>query len=90
MDGREEMYGETFFKSYVQTMAGQGDWQQRLQVDNVDVAILQPHEGLAVAMSQADNWRQVFQDAVAVVYERVPPDTGSLPSTPAQDAAARR
>jgi hypothetical protein len=90
MDGREEMYGETFFKNYVQTMAGQGDWQQRLQAGNVDAAILQPHEGLAVAMSQADNWRQVFQDGVAVVYERVAPDTGSLPSTPAQDAAARR
>jgi hypothetical protein len=91
MDGREEMYGETFFKNYVQTMAGEGDWQKRLAQAGVTAAILGPREGLAVAMSRDPAWQAVYQDPIAVVYVRTDqPDTEPLPSASAGAAFARR
>lgn len=70
MDGREEMYGETFFHQFVQTIAGAPGWQQQLDRYGVTVAILQPNEGLAVAMSKDAGWRAVYQDNIAVVFVR--------------------
>lgn len=68
MDGREEMYGETFFTRYVATMGAAPGWQQTLAQAGVTAAILDTHEPLAQAMGKDPGWRPVFSDPVATVY----------------------
>ncbi|MHB8575878.1 MAG: hypothetical protein ACYDCQ_11180 [Dehalococcoidia bacterium] len=68
MDGREEMYGETFFAQFVSTISAEPGWQSTLALAGVNATVIDPNGPLAQAMDNDPGWRRAYADKVAVVF----------------------
>ena len=68
IDGREEMYGDALFGTYIATMAARAGWEQTLAAWRVDAVIVKPHSPLARALAGDPGWHKAFADTTAVIY----------------------
>lgn len=68
IDGREEMYGEKLFATYIATMAAHPGWEQTLVAWRVDAVVVKPRSPLARALVGDPDWRAAFLDTTAAVY----------------------
>jgi len=75
MDGREEMYGERYFKRFVADDDAEPGWQQDLRQAGVTAAIVSPGSAIANAMASDPGWQRAYADDVADVF--VPLHTSS-------------
>jgi len=70
IDGRIDMYGDTFVKNYRDIIWGVADWKEPFNRYGVRVAILRRTSPLTEQLKSASEWRQVFADDMAVVFTR--------------------
>ncbi len=71
-DPRFDLYPTEIWSDYLQISAAQGDWEAKLHKYDVQALLLLPktQKGLIEAAQHASDWRQVYQDGVAVAFVR--------------------
>jgi hypothetical protein len=74
IDGRAELYGDEFFKRYVETMLLQnGDLPQLLDQYDITWTLIAPERPAVALLDHLPGWRRLYADAVAVVHVRSDP-----------------
>ena len=68
--------GPAIGSDYRKLMAGQSPWRQLLDRYGFDLALLPNDWALSTALDREPGWRRVYQDSVAVLYQR---QAGALP-----------
>lgn len=85
IDGRADVYGDSFLDSFAQTYRAQSDWREPLRRYGVQTVVLPPETAMASALRQDQNWDNIFEDKQAVIFTRRPPaanlGTGSKKDT---------
>jgi len=76
IDGRSDMYGDKFCEEYIDLMGVKYDWQETLHKYSVDTVLLSTAAPLAGAIKESHNWRVVYDDGVAIVFQPVAARTG--------------
>ena len=70
IDGRIDMYGDEFVKEYMNVILGYADWREPFDRYGVQIVIVAPKSVIATGMRKASDWRQLYQDEIAVVFTR--------------------
>ena len=74
VDGRPDMYGDSFMDAFIGAWRAQPGWQETLHRQHVGLVLVEPTSGLgralATAAARRQNWRAIYHDSVAVLYER--------------------
>jgi len=70
IDGRIDMYGDDFVKNYRDIIWVIADWKQPFDRYGVRVAIIRKTSPLRHEMKKIPEWRQVFEDDMAIVFVR--------------------
>lgn len=83
VDGRADVYGDTFLEEFVHTYRAENDWRDVLRRFHVNTVILPPHAPLAILLQEEPSWQTAFGDQQAVILVRreprsTPPDTVSV------------
>jgi hypothetical protein len=70
IDGRTELYGDEFFRYYLQTIRVGENWQQPLNEMDVDLVLLRRSSALATVLQVSPAWQEVYSDNLARVFVR--------------------
>jgi len=72
IDGRAELYGDEFFKRYVQAMLLENpELPQILNQYGIAWTLVAPERPAVVLLDHLPGWRRLYADAVAVVHVRI-------------------
>ena len=77
IDGRTELYGETFFMRHDRATSLQDvdAFLRLLHDDHIDVTLLTPHTPAVGLLDRLPDWKRVYSDNIAVVHVRRAPHT---------------
>jgi hypothetical protein len=83
VDGRADVYGDTFLEEFVRTYRAENDWRGVLRRFHVNTVVLSPNAPLAVLLQEEPSWQTAFEDQQSVVFVRrdprsTPEDTVSV------------
>lgn len=71
IDGRADVYGDTFIEEvYLRVYRGSADWRAPLEQYDVRVVLLEPDAPLVAQLERASEWRRIYTDAQAIIFER--------------------
>jgi hypothetical protein len=70
VDDRHDFYGEEFFKSYLKMARVESGWQKFLEQHVAGCVIFPRDAALTNVLLESTEWKPVYQDAVAVIFER--------------------
>lgn len=75
IDGRTELYGETFFVSHDRALSLQdvGLFLRLLKDHDIDVTLLRPGTPAIGLLDRLKGWKRIFADDIAVVHIRTEP-----------------
>lgn len=82
IDGRADMYGDDYVKTYLKITGG--DWATFNRVEKkfgIRWTMLQKDNGLVEKLDASPDWRRVYSDEVGVIHVRRTPGTATLPDT---------
>ncbi len=68
LDDRFDLFGDSFFKSYLRTMGVQRGWQQLLHASAPACIVLPRDDALANVLIATREWQAVYSDDVAIVF----------------------
>ncbi|MBA3530798.1 MAG: hypothetical protein H0T73_02600 [Ardenticatenales bacterium] len=71
VDGRADVYGDAFLTLYFKGFGGETDWYKPLDDYDADYVLMEPSRGLVTFLSLSEEWREIYRDKVAVIFERV-------------------
>jgi hypothetical protein len=69
-DGRSDFYGPELGADYRRLMAGERSWRAVMQRYGFEIALLPRDWPLSTALEREPGWRRVYEDRLAVLYER--------------------
>ena len=71
IDGRADVYGDAFIENvYLKAYRGGTDWRAPLDRYGVRVVLIEPTAPLAARLTQDAEWKRVYADQQAVVFEK--------------------
>ena len=70
IDGRADVYGDSFLDEFMSTRAGEPNWRTSLDKYGVRTAVIMPDAPLASLLREDERWQNVFEDKQAVVFVR--------------------
>lgn len=70
IDGRTDLYDDVFIRRYLNTAAGGDGWQQVLDEDGINLALIESDSGLARLLKGDAAWDILYQDKMAIVLAR--------------------
>jgi hypothetical protein len=68
IDGRADVFGDTFLEEFLKTHAGEGNWQNSLEKHGIRTVIVRSDAPVANLLRAKGDWRQVFDDSQAVIF----------------------
>jgi len=68
IDGRTDLYGDSFMKEYISTYNTGPDWQVHLQANNVRIVLVEPASPIAQKLADSPAWSQVYVDGLSVLF----------------------
>jgi hypothetical protein len=72
VDGRADLYGDTFINAFAATYYLQGDlWKDSLTKWGINTVILPPDAPLVTALAARSDWRTIYSDQQAVVLTKI-------------------
>jgi hypothetical protein len=77
VDGRTDLYGDTFLTDYLHTYTAGSGWRETLDQQGINLVVVEAGSGLAGALREASGWRVGYEDANAAVFEREGAANGS-------------
>jgi hypothetical protein len=72
-DDRHDLYGEEFFKSYLKMINLAPDWGEFLREHHVTRVLMPKRSPLANILVESTGWNVLYQDDVALLFERASP-----------------
>jgi hypothetical protein len=73
IDGRAEVYGDAFILRYLDTIFVRPNWREMLNDFDVEFALIGRESPLSTVMLESGEWREVYQDDMAVILTRASP-----------------
>jgi hypothetical protein len=70
IDGRTELYGDAFFRDYLQTFQVREGWARPLDEYAVDTVLVDTGSPLATLLHTAAGWQEVYRDEIATIFTR--------------------
>jgi hypothetical protein len=71
IDGRADLYGDSFMDSFAATYGLTGHWETPLQSWHIRTVILPPASALATVLRSRKDWKLIYSDSQAVVLTQV-------------------
>ena len=71
MDGRSDFYGQDLLETYAQLVEVKPGWDAVLKRYDVRFVLVPPDHALASVLQLSSDWKRVYADSVADVFERV-------------------
>ena len=71
IDGRSDFYGAAFGDEYLTLMNGHRGWENVFRKYDVNVALIPLDWPLVSLLDRDPGWRQVREDKLGVLYERI-------------------
>ncbi len=68
VDDRHDLYGEAFFKSYLNMYRGEEGWQEFLQGHRAGCLLFPRRAAITNLLLENQNWKPVYEDEVAVIF----------------------
>jgi hypothetical protein len=72
IDGRADVYGDSFMDEYSNTYSLSGAWREPLDRWNIQTVVVPPQASLAVALQAHEGWKVAYSDPQAIVLRRIP------------------
>lgn len=72
VDDRHDLYGEQFFRSYLQFLHAEEGWNEFVREHPAGFIVLPRKSALATVFAGTQEWKQVYADDVAVVFQSAP------------------
>ncbi len=72
MDGRADVYGDSFMTDFSHSYYLTDDWYKSLQAWGIRTVVLPPDAPLVTALRSTPGWKQIYADSQAVVLTRTP------------------
>ncbi len=70
IDGRADVYGDKFIEDvYLKAYRGGADWREPLDRYDVRVVLIEPDAPLASQLARDAEWRKVYDDKQAAIWE---------------------
>jgi hypothetical protein len=76
IDGRSDFYGQSFLETYAEVADVKPGWQNVLKQYDVRVVLIPSDHALASALALTPEWKRVYTDSVAAVFEINPSPSG--------------
>jgi hypothetical protein len=73
IDGRCDMYGANFVTRYVYIYTTKPGWENKLNIDSIEYALIEPNTYLAYALQDSAGWKTIYSDDFSVLFERIIP-----------------
>ena len=70
IDGRADVYNDSFLFDYMNTYNADPLWRARFARFGIQTVLIDPNSALATLLRQESGWRTVFEDKAAVVFSR--------------------
>ncbi|MBI1882149.1 MAG: hypothetical protein HYR94_28585 [Chloroflexi bacterium] len=70
IDGRTDLYDDAFIRRYLNVAAGGEGWEQTLDQDGINLALIESDSALARFLQQAPAWTMLYHDDKASVFAR--------------------
>jgi len=70
IDGRADIYGDSFMEDFGSCYYLTGDWRKSLRAWGIRTLVLPPDAPLVIALRNDSEWRQIYGDSEAVVLTR--------------------
>ena len=70
VDGRTDLYGDTFLEEFLSVYWAQEGWKQQLENEGIQSAILPPNSPLARSLLASPQWQRIYEDRQAVVLTK--------------------
>ena len=70
IDGRADLYGDSFTVEAVRTYDGHTDWRKPLERLGIRTVIISPAAPLSSLLREDDAWSKVYEDRQAVIFTR--------------------
>lgn len=87
IDGRVDVYGDQFFKDYMQIHAGAAEWKTKFERHAIDYAILGKDAPIRQLLLADGSFKEVFRDRQhSVLLRRVPRQTALSSSSDREEA----
>ncbi len=67
IDGRADLYGDSFMNEFAASYYLTGDWRKSLRKWGIRTIVLPPDAPLVTAMQSQSGWRRAYADSQAVV-----------------------
>jgi hypothetical protein len=71
VDDRHDLYGEAFFKRYLNIVRVQPGWREDLEGMHADWALVPHNAALANILQVAGGWKIAYQDGISILFQRV-------------------
>jgi hypothetical protein len=71
VDDRHDLYGEAFLREYLNTIHAAPEWSKLLDEKQVNIVLLPAGSSLANVLKETPGWRVQYEDATAVMLERM-------------------
>lgn len=70
VDGRTDLYGDTFLEDFLRVYWTQEGWNQQLDKSGIQSVIVPPTSPLARSLISSSRWHAIYQDRQAVILTR--------------------
>ena len=70
LDGRSDFYGQELLETYARVVEVKPGWDAVLNQYNVRFVLVAPDNALASALQLTANWKRIYSDSTAAVFER--------------------
>lgn len=71
IDGRADLYGDEIIEEWMDISKGTPKGLELLETRGINLILLEPYQGL-ISKLPTWEWRQVYADSHAVIYQRIP------------------
>ncbi len=73
IDGRADLFGDEFIHLYMQAFRQQPSWQEPLDIYDVNYVLIRFESGLDTLLNASPDWQPIYQDEMAIIYQRQSP-----------------
>lgn len=73
IDDRNEVQGRAHLEEFFAITRGEPGWQKKLDDAQVKLVVMPPRTGLVRYLREDRNWKEIFSDPNAVIFERISP-----------------
>lgn len=72
VDGRTDLYGDDFLKTYVRATLGAKEWAEVFEQYEINLVVISKSSALATLLRQDSvTWRIGYEDDLAIIFERI-------------------